>query len=196
VPPICCDLSAERLHLRAFRNVFQTDFARSLIQFSGEEKFASSCPGALGYGAWVMVITPLCLSKVVELQTRTASKKGRLASHRTCFFVPQGQMHGPILLIPNLESDYFVLWEKERKVSPLRAVMVYKRSRGTDPLILNSAVYGGGRITSRPDRFTPGINHGTHRTGTQWPSWLRHCPTSWKDAGFDSRWSHWNFSLT
>ena len=85
MPPIWCDLSAERLHVRAFRNVFETDFARSLIQFSDAEQFASSRPGALGYGAWVMVVTSLCLPKVAELQTRTASKKDRSAFVSTCF---------------------------------------------------------------------------------------------------------------
>ena len=29
-----------------------------------------------------------------------------------------------------------------------------------------------------------------------WRSWLRHCATSRKVLGFDSRWFHWNFSLT
>ena len=27
-------------------------------------------------------------------------------------------------------------------------------------------------------------------------SWLSHCATSWKGHVFDSRWCHWNFSLT
>jgi hypothetical protein len=41
----------------------------------------------------------------------------------------------------------------------------------------------------------------THNNGdTRWRSWLRHCATSQKVAGsgrgFDSRWFHWNFSLT
>jgi hypothetical protein len=31
--------------------------------------------------------------------------------------------------------------------------------------------------------------------GTRWRSWLRHCATSQKDRRFDSRWSHWNFSV-
>jgi hypothetical protein len=62
-------------------------------------------------------------------------------------------------------------------------MMVYRLSRGTDPLILNSALYGGGRLTSRPGRFNPGINYGTHRTGTRWRSWLGQCATIWKVAG-------------
>jgi len=34
----------------------------------------------------------------------------------------------------------------------------------------------------------------TDRLGdTRWHSWLRHCATSHKA---DSRWCHWNFSLT
>lgn len=163
--------------MTAFRNVFQTDFARSLIQFSGEKQFASSCPGALGYGAWVMVVTSLCLSKVAELQTRTARKKDQSAFISTCFVTARPDA------LPNLTYSepgqwLFCVVRKEKKISSLRAVMVYRRSSGTDPLILNSALYGGGRLTSRPVRFTQGINNGTHRTGTQWCSSSRHCATS------------------
>ena len=31
---------------------------------------------------------------------------------------------------------------------------------------------------------------------TRWRTWLRHCATSPEVRGFDSRWCHWNFSLT
>jgi len=113
-----------------------------------------------------MVVTSLRLSKVAELETRTANKKGRSASLlSTCFVTAR-----PHALILNPDSDYFVLLEKESNVYSLRAVMVYRRSRGTDPLILNSVLYDGWRLTSRPGCFTPEIVHGTHRTGTRWRS--------------------------
>ena len=150
------------MQLRAFRNVFQTYFARSLTQLFGQQQFASSCPGAIGYGAWVTVVTSLRLSKVAELQTRTASKKVRSASLSTYFVTAR-----PHTFTLNLDSDYFALLENERKVYFLRVVMVYRRGRSTDPLILNSVLYDGWRLTSRPGRFTPGLNHGTHRTGSR-----------------------------
>lgn len=68
------------------------------------------------------------MSKVAELQTRTTKKKGRSASLSTGFVTAR-----PLALILNLDSEYFVLLEKERNVYCLRAVMVYRRSRGTDP---------------------------------------------------------------
>ena len=36
----------------------------------------------------------------------------------------------------------------------------------------------------------------TYDWGTRWRSCLRHCATSRKVADSDSRWCHWNFSLT
>jgi hypothetical protein len=41
----------------------------------------------------------------------------------------------------------------------------YRRSRGTAPLILNSALHGGERLNSRSERFTPGMKHGAYITG-------------------------------